>query len=277
MKLTIVEAPASVALPLDSEALLDGVDRPDEELHATPSRPVTSSLRLTVKHLKEKFGVFGLLHGLRAYIVYNIAFTIVVGLLHVVLSPVFFQPVPYIIAIPIGALITAKLSMALTHAQITMNGTYENGQNINIFRRTGKILWNQVVTTFPSLFIIYLATDLVMVLPTFWRGHTAVLVALPFLYILSYGLQFWFKIVLVRQQASAVPSEQETIVAIDRNFGLDVDGDRVLTFQEASVNIKKDLWRILKMGIKVYAILFGYSGLLFGALFGLGLSKILKK
>ena len=240
--LCMIESPETTAyMPVDALAAAppayeeeedDGMPKSnDPEVLLVQNKPVTSSVRATILHLRAKAGYWSRFRGLSLYLIWNIGVGIITGLL----APMFgYNRIAVGIAAIIAQLVAARIHMTWIHVVISEPSTKRWYQRIPPFKTWTKIapavaLWalsTQIVAVFPMLVCGSFGSLKHMKNPEYHpgkkdlyavgaQGFFGMLLTLA-LYIL---LQIPATVTMVRVAASMLPEEDETIVSFDRTFG----------------------------------------------------------
>jgi len=275
--LVTVESPSALLFePLDT---ID-TDEPtknatDAELLLVKQKPITSSFRTTIKHLHAKGGFRARFRGISVFIVYSLCFFFV--------SIVLRSFLPAGITSFIATIALANINMAWTHIVISDPSPkpwYRRLPSTRVFKKIAAptaiyAVAQQLAVTLPillgtiyglnidpmtgiktpasrrhaigggiSVFVLYLALKLCLVLPT--------------------------RVALTRVQASLLEDDQETIVPFDRSFGGKVvpeivGGTGVIGMLDAWKTFDWNARvRLVKTYVKVYAIQVALSLLFLG-------------
>ena len=239
----MVESPETTAyVPVDSiepidPPAYDATPKPaDEEPHSDPeillvqNKPITSSLRKTVLHLRARAGYWSRFRGLSMYLIWNIGAGIIVGLF----TPVTRNRVALGLVTIVTEVILSRWIMTWVHIVISEPSPKSWWRRIPPFKTWTKIapavaLWavcNQVVAILPMLVCGSFGSLKHMKHPDYQpdkkdlygvagQGFMGMFLMLA----LFVGLQIPATVTMVRVAASMLPEEDETIVSFDRTFG----------------------------------------------------------
>ncbi|KAI1388380.1 uncharacterized protein F4822DRAFT_429005 [Hypoxylon trugodes] len=240
--------------PVDSK---DGKDTKtafaDEEA-APPAKPVTASLRATWKLLKSIDGNRSLFRGLPMAIAGNAAVFAVA--LTLSMLP-FVHPV---IAVFVASMITLQFNAAWVHVVISEPSKKSLWQRLpplgQTFRATAlpAVIFNlsssfmgQIASYFTSLMLGRKANSNDVVAYLLMTG--LYLLLLVFVSIPSH-------VVLVRVQASLLPKDDQTIVALDRGLAMHrAEGNEYMTMIHAWRSFSRASWvRLVKQYVKVFGL-----------------------
>ena len=242
--LCMVESPETTAyMPVDSLAAASEPPAYEEEEDGTPkttndpeillvqNKPVTASLRATMKHLRARAGYWSRFRGLTLYIIWNFS----VGLITSLLAPMFgYNRIFVGVAAVLAQLIAARIHMTWIHVVISEPSPKRWYQRIPPFNTWLKIA--------PAVTLWALSTQIVAVLPMLVCGSFGSLKHMKdpeynpdkkdlyavgaqgffgmFLMLALYiALQIPATVTMVRVAASMLPEDDETIVSFDRTFG----------------------------------------------------------
>lgn len=235
--LTMVESPSLTAyVPIQNiedeppAYEEDGTPKPaDESLVKT--KPITSSLRMTINHLRERAGFWSRLRGLKVFIVMYLLRLVIVGMLSVLFGNTFV----IIFGTIVAEVALANLHMTWIHVVISEPSTRSWWNRIP--RPFGKT-WKKIA---PAVAIWAVADQAVAILPMLVTGSFGVLkhmqdpdfdpgmkeaymtaaqlfFALVLMLLLFVVVEIPATVAMVRVAASMLPEEDETIVPFDRTF-----------------------------------------------------------
>jgi len=285
MTLTVVESAPSVTLNLDpSRALLAGEDE-ESAVVETRNNRVTSGVLSTFRHLRAQGGFYAPVRGIVSTICYGLLFSIIMGFGGAVASIVVGDKIGMVAGAAIASVATAKWNMALTQLRIASPESNKLVQNKNMFKRGKHLAMKTVKPTIVALTLNRLYQEVFSAIamcfipkkgdPAFEKPYTVNFKSDGSRHI-EYGrISKWFyviaalfyvgfivvvlpaKAVIVRMQASGMSPEDDTIVAVDKTFGVEAAGEkeRTLTFCEAAKTFSKDDIRsIVVMGLKLIGL-----------------------
>lgn len=239
----MVESPETTAyVPVDS---IEPIDPPaydaspkpaDEQGYSDPeillvqNKPVTSSLRQTVLHLRARAGYWSRFRGLTMYLIWNMAAGLIVGLF----TPITRNRLALGLVTIVTEVLLSRYIMTWVHIVISEPSTKSWYRRVPSIRTWTKIapavaLWavcNQVVAILPMLVCGSFGSLKNMKHPDYepdkrdlygvaGQGFMGIFLMLA----LFVGLQIPATVTMVRVAASMLPEEDETIVSFDRTFG----------------------------------------------------------
>lgn len=269
VNLAIIESPSATVVkvyePLKSGGKEnDAVDVEVEETLVLPEKPITSSIRGTMRRLTTVGGFTARWRGLGLFLLY-VAVILGVNLLFSVFTPRFLRS-PFMngLAEITSALAASRIHCAWTHATIS---TSTKRFRDRVISRTE---WGQLIL--PTALVV-IARDIILLAITlsvyvsYGLSRTYTTPAgriLPFLIPIFLAPTLWLfvlvpaYVVLIRKEASLLPTDDETIVPFDRTFGNRVvPGLTVLSVRNAWKSFGNDAWRrVVKLHIKWLAITF---------------------
>ncbi|KAH9893663.1 hypothetical protein F4778DRAFT_290069 [Xylariomycetidae sp. FL2044] len=208
-----------IALPLDD----DNVDSAAAG-SSSSYRPVTSSLRSTLRALKAVGGWPSLFRGLGL----NVAAQVVTAVVAMILTLLPF--VPAFVAVLASSLICTPLYTAWVHAVVSTPGSFSYrralGSGIGRTYRAATLptlaLWGSVVVSHAVPVFLFHALGLSggADAKSLGRGDAAkALVVIASAVVLNVALVLPSHMVLTRVQASLLPADCDTIIPLDRTFG----------------------------------------------------------
>jgi len=236
-----------------------------EATTVTSTKPLTSSIRRTARHLKSIGGFKAKWRGLGIYIVYTFITIMVSG----ALNKMILRLVPFgeMLSNIAAALLTSRMHCAWTHKVITMPSGKKLWE-----RRVSRANWKQLlaptamsmmacdlsIEAIKYIFVLSVAAAQAMSTKTNVPSWTVLvmgvvpgvvaMVSLPVFVVLpAYAA-------LIRKEASLLPEEDETIVSFDRTFGGKLN-------QVGAVLSYKDAWKSFdgearRRVVKLYAKFF---------------------
>lgn len=211
----------------------DDDDENDPEVPAPQSKPITSSLRTTIAHLRARAGRWSQLRGLRMYLLTRVATRLITSPLSAILGGFF---VSHVIARFVAEIVLANLTMAWVHIVISEPSTKRFFQRI-----PGRKTWIKIA---PVAALRSLASQFTMFIPLIVGYSTKVLknggavnpavpsdelpptnVVAGTLGVAALNLVLYLlvdmpaHVTFIRVAASMLPEDDETIVPFDRTFG----------------------------------------------------------
>jgi tetrahydromethanopterin S-methyltransferase subunit F len=202
----------------------------DGDVLLVRNKPVTSSLRQTIHHLRLRAGYLSRFRGLSMYLIWNMASGFLVGIMGGAMRS---RSVVALAAI-VAETLLSTLHMAWVHIVISEASQKKWYQRIPSFKTWPKIapavaLWattNQVVSILPMLVTGSFGSLKHMHNPTYEPDQKDLyaigaqgFLAMVLMLLLFLLLQIPASVTLVRVAASMLPEEDETIVPFDRTFG----------------------------------------------------------
>lgn len=272
--LAMIDAPTSTITIIPSEH--DSIDTKEPLLETGPTattirvKPLTSSIRGTLKHLVATAGHFSRWRGLPLFMLYGITFFFTASLIEAML-PRFFGSEMIVSGIT-GALV-ANLHAAWTHKVISMPGSQRLIKYVPGLAAWKSLALPAAVQNSVAYLSVYLIVGLVMILDfqaydpnDFDAGDCAAVVG-KFVAVIA-GCVFCglfiilpATVTLIRVEASLLPEEVDTIVPFDRTFGGKVlprilGGTGAVSFLEAWKSFNWEARRrVLKLYVKITAIM----------------------
>jgi hypothetical protein len=289
MTLTVVESAPSVALSLDpSRDPLTGTPE-DEESHnsiiASRKTRVTSGVRSTFRHLRAEGGFYAPVRGIVSTFYLAIIFIVVMGFSSTITGLIVGDNMGMLAGSAIACVATAKWNMALVQLRIASPESNKNPENKNIFKRGKHLVFAIVKPTIAALTFIQLYQEVFKIImmafvpkkgdEAFDKPYTVhfkedgshdieygkvsawFYVVATIFYVGYVGIVLPCKAVLVRMQASGMAPEDDTIIAVDKTFGVEAAGERerTLTFMEAVKTFsREDIRSIVIMGVKLIGL-----------------------
>jgi hypothetical protein len=202
----------------------------DPEILLVQKKPVTSSLRGTILHLRQRAGYWSRFRGLSMYMVWNIGGGLLVGLF----TPITRNRLVLGLVTILVQVLLSRYIMTWIHIVISDPSPKRWYQRLPPLRRWSKMapavaLWatcNQIVAIMPMLVCGYFGSLNHMKDPDYQpdkkdlyavagQGFMGMFIMLA----LFVGLQIPATVTMVRVAASQLPEEDETIVSFDRTFG----------------------------------------------------------
>jgi hypothetical protein len=266
--------PANVKKPSAASEAADTLLEP--ELQTITYKPITSSLRSTVLHLRSRAGYWSRFRGLSLFLCWASARSVIISL--VVSVPFMRSPAGIAIAAIITEVALSRWELTWYHIVISEPSPKKWWQRLPSFksRAWAKIapavalrsLTTQITYGFPMLLCRSFGTMKHLQDPAFHPGKKDMyaifgqsLIVLFLTFALFVLLEIPATVTAVRVAASMLPEEYETIVPFDRSFGgkvmpAIVGGAGKIGMLEAW---KSFTWpsriRLLKLVVKVFAII----------------------
>jgi hypothetical protein len=285
MTLTVVESAPSITLNLDpSRAPLTGDDEESAVIETRNTR-ITSGVRSTFRHLRSQGGFYAPLRGAISTIYLSIIYFFIMAIGGGIASIVVGEKIGMLAGVAIASVATAKWNMALTQLRIASAESNKVAENKNIFKRGKHLTMAAVKPTVAALTLIRLYQETFNVIamnfvpkkgdPAFEKPYTVhfkddgsrdidygkvnkwFFVLTAFFYIGFIAVVLPAKAVVVRMQASGMAPEDDTIIAVDKTFGVEAAGEkeRTLTFVEALRTFsREDIRSIVVMGMKLIGL-----------------------
>ncbi|KAF2659922.1 hypothetical protein K491DRAFT_688781 [Lophiostoma macrostomum CBS 122681] len=281
--LAMVETP-SAAITV-SPSIEDGsVDKKEGLLESGPTitlvrtKPITSSIRGTIRHLVSEAGRFSRWRGIKALFLYQISTSLVVN----ILNPIIPYAIPgrfVVLSAATGALL-ANLHATWTHKVISMPSDKSFWQRVVPRSQWKKLALPAAVESSAKYVSMYIAQGFIVLLGlgsidkddmTAYKTGDWVSLALRGLSVLAILLSCVLFIVLpavvtlIRVEASILPEDQDTIVPFDRTFGGKVvpqilGGTGCVGFLDAWRSFNWEARRrLIKLYAKIAAIIFAIS------------------
>lgn len=190
----------------------------------TPPKPITSKLRTTIRHLTARAGRWARFRGLKMYIAWAVASTVVVGLLEIPLvhARFFGRSAARVLA----EILLANLEMAWIHIVISEPSTKPFYKRIPGRKSWAKIAPAVALRVAASQIALYLPLAIMTAVSNSFTPDVSVgkmvgasigvLVAFLALAVL---VEVPANVTFIRVAASMLPEEDEAIVPFDRTFG----------------------------------------------------------
>lgn len=267
---------------------------------AAHNKRVTSGVISTFKHLRSKGGIYAPLRGFWNTFHLNIFYGLGIVITGSVAGAIVGDRLGMLAGTAIATILTARWNMALT--QLRIASPESNKITGNMFKRAKKMAWSAVKPTVATLVLTRLYQQSLGAIMTFFvpkKGDegfdkpysvhfkqdgtreieyvkfSPLLLAIIIVFYIGFiAVVLPAKAVLVRMQASGLPAEDDTIVPVDKTFGVEAAGERTLTFVEAAKTFSKDdIKTIFVMGLKLVGLetiqLAVFASIVYWALFGL--------
>lgn len=226
-----------VRIDADANAPKPDDDEDDSEIPAPQSKPITSSLRTTIAHLRARAGPWSQLRGLLMYLLTRLALKLITSLLSAILGVLGGSSiVGHVIARFVAEILLANLTMAWVHIVISEPSPRRFYQRI-----PGRKAWIKIA---PVAALRSLASQFTMFIPLIIGYSTNVIknggpvnpvvpsdelpptkVVAGTLGIAALNLVLYLlvdmpaHVTFIRVAASMLPEDDETIVPFDRSFG----------------------------------------------------------
>lgn len=251
-----VSAPKEAATGEEKEGLLET----SPETTLVHKKPITSSIRATLRHLRTEHGRWAYLKGFGYYMLFAFAHSWVANILFLVVPRSLFFTV--IVAGAAGA-ICAPLHAAWTHKVLTKHSDMTFMQRIPS-RGTWKAiaLPAAIYALLPYMEILILAA----VAFPFYNSNNPVLgflgMAAAFFATVAATIFVYIPVMatLVRTEASVISEDQDIIIPFDRTFGgkfvpASLGGTGTISFMDAWRSFE-GRWRVFMLFIKSCLIIF---------------------
>ncbi|KAF1956963.1 hypothetical protein CC80DRAFT_491828 [Byssothecium circinans] len=275
--LAMIETP-SAAITVSTPEVPASKDEKEGLLETAPTitlvhqKPITSSIRGTIRHLKAQGGCMARLRGFRIHALHAIAFSLSVNVLAAI-TPAF--PLRMVIITALGGAICAPLHAAWTNKVVSTPSDTAFWQRIPS-RSSWKVLaLPAAVNAAMPYFAVFIAYASFCILGLMGVGDVGNFNGMQWTWLIVRGILVFLIsisctlflclpaiVTLVRTEASMLPEEQDTIVPFDRTF----DGKVVPKILGGTGAIKfLDAWRsfnweargrLLKHYIKAFVIVF---------------------
>ncbi|KAH7135870.1 hypothetical protein B0J11DRAFT_427014 [Dendryphion nanum] len=266
----ITISPSSEYAPIKDK---EGLVETGPTITLVHQKPITSSIRGTIRHLVENAGRFSRWRGIKLAILYSISFSVVGSLLEAIFPPV---PCRMLFVSALAGAATANLHATWTHKIISMP-TQKSFRERLVSRSSWKQLALPAAVSASSKYAtVYIAQGLIILLgldrvgnDNFadytggeWTGLIARFIAI-FVVLLSCTVFLILPalVTLIRVEASILPEDQDTIVPFDRSFAGKVvpkilGGTGAIGFVESWKSFNWEARRrVIKLYVKVFAII----------------------
>ncbi|KAF2458588.1 hypothetical protein BDY21DRAFT_318834 [Lineolata rhizophorae] len=264
-----IEAPSESGEPADP--LLKGQDPMAETVTVRKTKPITSSIRSTIRHLHSIGGFRARWRGLSAFFAFAMADRFLTGLLARLMGGSWAA---FCVAAVLAKLPVVQLNTAWTHIVISEPSPLPWYKRVPALRAVFKPLAPAVVVCELSVlacrFVVFGAWE-VMGLDgpepaTPQSGKEVTIMALKIVAAFAIEICVFLFVVLpahvtaVRIQASLLPDDHETIVPFDRSFGGKVvpaimGGSGAVGFVDAWRSFGWEArWRLVKLYVKIFLI-----------------------
>lgn len=280
----MVESPSTeISLTTPSEdanpLLKDGNNVEDgPAITLVRQKPITSKIRITLRHLKAQAGKLSMWRGLVPFMFYNVCHHVLTNLLNAVLPRII--PGAVLVYSAISAVLLVRLHAAWTHTVISMPSNKRFWQRMPAPSSWRLLALPAAVKACAGYVSLYVALGFVYILRldhldgnkmSAYKGGDWFLLALRVSSLVAVVLLCALFIILpatvtlVRVEASLLPEEDETIVPFDRSFGGKVvpsilGGTGAIGFVDAWRSFNWEARRrLVKLYVKVSAIMFAVS------------------
>ncbi|KAL7275398.1 hypothetical protein RUND412_001649 [Rhizina undulata] len=251
--LAVVESPPSIHLPLDDEEFDRDTRKPTQE---EGEKYITSSIRGTIRHLREQGGSLALWRGFFPVMALGVAVNTVRGIAGTVFS-IFPEFIGRILAGAVAAVLTVRLAVGCTHILISAPSSKR------WYRRILSTPWSQAKRTLNPEIILSIFTSIITEM-TLFLFHSSLPIAIKAvfgaaLFIFSMIVAVPISIILVRMQASLLPDSEEGIVSFDRTFGVEGALDMRSawrSFRGQGKRLARVVWRVIA-GLSVVLVVMG--------------------
>lgn len=237
LTLTVVEEPPSLYLSVEEDAEALNAPTTPHLVRQTGDRNfITSSIRGTLRHLRQQAGIWSPWRGFAANFVFLIAFAFFQGTITKFFGIVLPLGLATFAATVASMVLLSKLALVCTHIMITAP------EHSSWCTRYQKTTWAQANKTVPAIVLWACALQI----PTLVSLLGASEDILPTVRIRIFGVGLLLyilinipaTIILARVQASVLADDAVTIVPFDKTFGQDTsDSDGVLTLKKAIQSI----------------------------------------
>ncbi|ETN41086.1 uncharacterized protein HMPREF1541_03021 [Cyphellophora europaea CBS 101466] len=224
--------PVNAAAAPDAPPAYDAVPKPDDEeadVLLVQNKPITTSIRATILHLRAKAGYWSRFRGLSVFLVWNFIRSLITN----IIGAPFMHPIGFAVAAIIAETLLARLHLTWVHIVISEPSTKP------WYRRVPP--WNTWKKIAPAVALLSVCTQITVTMPLLvtgsfgaWKhmqdpeyepgtgdlyasGGQAFFAFLVFI-ALFVGIQIPALVTMVRVAASMLPEEDETIVEFDRSF-----------------------------------------------------------
>ncbi|KAI5803287.1 hypothetical protein DFH27DRAFT_652461 [Peziza echinospora] len=248
LTLAIVESPPAVYLPLeseDAETTIGSAPTPHLTRQGDERIFVTSSIRRTLKHLKQQGGFFAPWRGIVPSIFFAIANSFARGFFVSILAILFPVRLASILGGVASIVALSRFALVVTHIKIS-----SPQPGVSWWTRLGNTTWAQAKGTIPALVVFAVASQVAIEFAILSNnpelGRSA-----RFGIISSDLLAFFFlvlpaNVLLTRVQASVLADDVSTVVPFDKTFGQDTSSTNgVLTLQMALNSLDFDICKRL--------------------------------
>jgi len=268
VNLAIIESPSATVVKVYEPLISEGKENEAihveiEEMVVVPEKPITNSIRRTMRHLTSVGGFTARWRGLGLFLLY----VAVLGVVHLIFSTFSVRRnhrfnLLNFAADMIGSLAASRIHCAWTHATISTSTKRFRDRVVS------RSQWKQLLL--PTALLVFLQEASIFAIVLSGRGSYELSRtytspagrALPFLIPLVVALALWLfvllpaHVVLIRKEASLLPAEDETIVPFDRTFGNRVvPGLTILSLRDAWKSFGSDAWRrVVVLHVKFFAI-----------------------
>ncbi|CAJ2511161.1 Uu.00g067860.m01.CDS01 [Anthostomella pinea] len=218
------------------------------EAGATPVlRPVTASLRDTCRLLRSLGGWTSVFRGLRIHVLANAA----IALVTIALSCIPYLPVS--VAVLFASLICVPLNTAWVHVAISSQASTSFWSRLSNAKTMYRAAALPTLVYYVAMQVVHMVSYLIAGSPKTLQGEDAPrgLLAVGVMVLLSVGLLVPAQVVLVRVQASLLPADDQTIVAVNRAVSAEGEQRGYMSTGEAWSSFSRASWvRLLKLYVK---------------------------
>lgn len=281
----MVETPTATAFKVDSDDVLEEAEAPvlseeqksdkmklvESDLFLVKQKPITSSMRTAVKHLKAQGGRLARFRGLHVSIIYHVLHSIIVqfftgGNRHSILHP---------IVTILTTVALCRLDMTWTHLVISAPSSKHWWQRVPSLKATKNIIVPTAIYAIAVQCAVYIPSALFVIVAETLRNADAyssnvksvqkvALVEMIFIGLLALGSYILIvipaEVTLKRVQASMLAEEEESIVPFDRTFAGKVTpeilgGTGAVGMLDAWKTFDRSARiRLLKLYVKIFAV-----------------------
>ncbi|KAF1833676.1 hypothetical protein BDW02DRAFT_500077 [Decorospora gaudefroyi] len=291
--LCMVESPiAAITVSPSTHEASDKQEEKETLLETGPTitlvnkKPITSSIRGTIRHLVANAGRFARFRGFKIYLLYSLLAGIVSTFFTGAL-PMF--PGQSVIGAALTGAVLANIHAAWTHKVIGMPTDKTFRQHIPAWSQWKTLAGPSAIATIMPYISLYLTCGVAMLLrlhkveqnpTTCWQWTSLVarcVAVLIFSVVCTLFLCIPAAVTLIRIEASMLPEDQDTIVPFDRTFGGKVvskmmGGTGVVGFFDAWRSFN---WEARRRLIKLFAKAFFIMTAIFVVVFHILLFEIL--
>jgi hypothetical protein len=247
----------------DPDAPLEKKEIELVESHTVAHKPVTASIRKTIKHITSVGGFTARWRGIGQFFIYTLCFGFINGLFSA--FPIFGFRLSKIVGPVIGSMVAARFHCAWTHKTLSMpNNKRLCGTMVSraewkqlLVPSALKVLATELTCSLTVLISIFSVNQINNIAHTNGSRALATGLAIAPLAVMILGWMFLILpayVVLIRKEASLLPADTQTIVTMDSTFG----GRRNETTGVLSM---KDAWksfngwgRVIKLYVKFFMI-----------------------
>jgi hypothetical protein len=248
LTLAVVESPPAVYLPLerdDAETTIGSPQTPHLTRQGDERIFITSSIRGTIKHLKQQGGFFAPWRGIVPTLFFAVANSIVRGIFVGILGVIFPVRLASILGGVASIVALSRFALVVTHIKIS-----SPQPGVSWITRLANTTWAQAKGTIPALVVFAVASQVAIEFAIL-SNNSEVSSATRYGIITSDILAFILlvlpaTILLTRVQASVLADDVSTVVPFDKTFGQDTSSTNgVLTLQMALNSLDFDICKRL--------------------------------